>query len=95
MNVFPNPAETIVTIDFYTLSSSGLKEPLTNSSNASKHNIQIYVKDNNLRILKSLISNGELVSLDVSDMLPGIYFIEASTKSYRKMIPLIVGKKGM
>ena len=78
--MFPNPAESFITID---LTDNDDIEP----------DILINIADQQSRIVKTLSIKSNYITIPISDLLPGMYYVEVKADMKSKTKTLIIGKK--
>ena len=78
--MFPNPAESFITID------------LTDSKDIEP-DILINIADQQSRIVKTLSIKSNYITIPISDLLPGMYYVEVKLNMQSRTKTLIIGKK--
>ncbi len=76
IDVFPNPVANVVNVTF-----SGDKSLYENST--------LQVRDLTGRLMLNTKANTDILSIDMTGYNPGVYFIQASSKTYKKSIKVV------
>lgn len=92
MTVYPNPTSSLVSIELFKTNYNGTKNLISDCPEFNTSPIIIYIRDMFGKIAKIIKTKTSFITINIEDLKPGIYYVEAETARGSRTQQLIVEK---